>query len=93
MPTFEWSARFRRDYARLTTEQHAAFHRAVDALVVDLGTGKFRPSLRVHKLRYTPLWSMTWAPDGRATFRLGVKPDTREPHIIWRRIGGHEIYR
>lgn len=93
MPTYEWSARFRRDYARLTAEERAAFHRAVDALVVDLGDRRFRKSLRIHRLPPSPLWSMSWAPNGRATFRLGVNPTTRQPHVVWWRVGGHEIYR
>lgn len=84
---------FRRDYARLTPTQRAAFQRAVTALVADLRRGRFRKSLRIHKLPPAPLWSMSWAPNGRATFRLGVNPETKEPHVQWWRIGGHEIYR
>jgi len=39
---------------------------------------------------------MTWSfagPDGRATFEYGdsILPD--EPHIIWRRVGTHDIFR
>lgn len=93
MPTHELSAPFRRDYARLTPAQRAAFQRAVHALVADLRARRFRKSLRIHRLPPSPLWSMTWAPNGRATFRLGVNPTTREPHVVWWRIGGHEIYR
>ena len=93
MPTYDLSPGFRREYLRLTPAQQAAFRRAVAALVADLRTGQFRKSLRIHRLPPSPLWSMTWAPNGRATFRLGVNPTTREPHVVWWRIGGHEIYR
>jgi hypothetical protein len=36
---------------------------------------------------------MTWADDGRATFRYGASIIGTEPHIIWRRIGTHAILR
>jgi hypothetical protein len=93
VPTFELSAQFRRDYARLTPTQRADFRRAVLALVADLRTGRFRKGLRVHRLPPSPLWSMAWAPNGRATFRLGRREDTGEPHVVWWRIGTHDIYR
>jgi hypothetical protein len=35
---------------------------------------------------------MTWADDGRATFEYGSEIIEGEPHIVWRRIGGHEIF-
>jgi hypothetical protein len=35
---------------------------------------------------------MTWAGDGRATFRYADSGEFRRAHIAWRRIGGHEIY-
>jgi hypothetical protein len=36
---------------------------------------------------------MTWAADGRATFEYGQEIRPGEPHIIWRRIGTHDIFR
>ena len=36
---------------------------------------------------------MTWAPNGRATFEYGNEMRSGEPHIIWRRIGTHGIFR
>lgn len=35
---------------------------------------------------------MTWAPDGRALFTYDPAIRQGEPHIIWQRIGGHEIF-
>lgn len=93
MPTYEFSTAFRRDYARLTGAQRAAFQQAVKALVEDLRAGRFRTGLRIHKLTDRPWWSMTWAPDGRATFAFGPEQKDGHPHIVWLRIGGHEIYR
>ncbi len=34
---------------------------------------------------------MTWADDGRATFSYGKSDQPDDPHIIWRRIGTHDI--
>jgi hypothetical protein len=39
------------------------------------------------------VFEMTWAPDGRATFAFGPERIPGETHIIWRRIGGHEIFK
>ena len=39
------------------------------------------------------VWEMTWAYDGRATFQYGNEVHAGQPHIIWRRIGTHSIFR
>jgi hypothetical protein len=39
------------------------------------------------------VYELTWGPDGRATFSYGRSVVEGEPHIIWRRIGAHEILR
>lgn len=64
------------------------------AFVDDLraGTG-FRKSLRVKKmLGHEDIWEMTWAADGRVTFHYGAPRVEGEPHIVWRRIGTHQIF-
>jgi hypothetical protein len=38
------------------------------------------------------LLASPWAPDGRATFQFGRAVVGDELHVIWRRIGGHEIF-
>lgn len=38
------------------------------------------------------LFEMRWASDGRATFRYG-KGRPGEPHIIWCRVGTHDIFK
>jgi hypothetical protein len=35
---------------------------------------------------------MTWADDGRATFQFGDSVVEGEPHVIWRRVGTHNIF-
>ena len=61
----------------------------------DLVTGRFRPGLRVKGVRDAPsgVFEMTWAPDGRATFEYGPEQHPGEPHVIWRRIGTHDVFR
>jgi len=39
------------------------------------------------------VWEITWAPDGRATFAYGPEVLAGQPHIVWRRIGTHDIFR
>ncbi len=93
MPTHEERGRFLREWAKLTVREQALFLAAVEEMVADLRThGSFRSSLRVKGVQGHPgVFEMTWAPDGRATFTYGTEVHPGEPHIIWRRIGGHEI--
>ena len=55
--------------------------------------GAFDPRLRLKRVQGHPgVWEITWAPDGRATFEYGPEVVPGEPHIIWRRIGAHDIF-
>jgi len=93
VPTWERSARFDRDWERLPAADRARFRRAVRHFVADLRAGSFRPGLRVKRVQGTEqVFEMSWAPDGRATFELGPT-SAAGPHVIWRRIGRHEILR
>ena len=93
MPTYEESEQFWRDYERLSPAQRAAFRIAVRKFVEDLRHGPFRKGLRVKAYqRRTGVWEMTWAPDGRALFEYGPERRPGEKHIIWRRVGSHEIF-
>ncbi|MEV7183158.1 hypothetical protein [Kitasatospora sp. NPDC093102] len=93
MPTHESLAHFLHDWKGLTAAQKAAFLVAVAQFVADLRAGKgFRRGLRVKKMQGHPdIWEMSWAPDGRATFSYGTPVQDHEPHIVWRRIGTHDI--
>jgi len=95
MPTFERLAGFLRDYSRLSPVQKAAFLNAVIQFVADLrGGAGFRKSLRVKKMAgYDSVWEMTWAPDGRATFEFADQVKEGHPHIRWRRVGTHGIFK
>lgn len=65
----------------------------VKQFVVDLKAGRFRPGLRVKRVVATKsVWEMTWAPDGRATFEYGPELRPGEQHVMWRRVGTHDIF-
>jgi hypothetical protein len=95
--TFAWLARFRADFERLTPEQQAAFLAAIAQFVADLrhdGRLAFRRALRVRGVQGAAgVFELTWAPDGRATFQYGDAVRAGEPHVIWRRVGTHAIFR
>jgi hypothetical protein len=93
MPTYDAYEPFRRDFQRLLPDQREAFMSAVAKLVEDLRRGAFRKGLRIKRVQaHEGVWEMTWAPDGRATFEYGPSVRPGDHHVIWRRIGGHEIF-
>jgi hypothetical protein len=92
MPTYEADELFLRQFRRLSPDQRALFLIAVRKLVHDLRAGAFRKGLWVKRVQAWPgVWEMTWADDGRATFEYGASVRPGDPHIIWRRIGSHDI--
>jgi hypothetical protein len=94
VPTYEVSASARRDYQQLTREQRRQWRTALEQFVGDLRAGQFHPRLRVKRVQgHDGIWEMTWGPNGRATFEYGRPIRSGEPHIIWRRIGTHDIFR
>jgi hypothetical protein len=93
VPTHDETAEFWRDWGRLNSEERAAFKAAVAKLVEDLRHGAFRKGLRVKRYQHgAGVWEMTWADDGRALFRYGPSLQPGDPHIVWLRVGGHEIF-
>ncbi|MFJ8098509.1 hypothetical protein [Streptomyces griseofuscus] len=96
MPTYETLPRFTTDLDRLTPEQRHRFRQTVVAFVEDLRTGRFRAGLRVKRVQRAPgvyelTWSMGAGPAGRATLQYGPEHRPGTPHVIWRRIGTHDI--
>lgn len=94
-PTHSERQAFYQDYDALTPAQRRRFLSAVAAMVADIKAGRaLRPGLRVKRVQGSPgVWEMTWAPDGRATFTYGDEVHSGEPHVIWRRVGTHDIFR
>ena len=94
MPTYAATKRFLREFYALSPLQQALFLTTVAKLVEDLKRGSFRKSLRIKRLQSHPgVWELTWAPDGRALFKYGSEIHEGETHILWLRIGGHEIFK
>lgn len=95
MPTHDEFEQFIREYLALNPAKRRLFAKAVVKMVADMKAGKpFRKSLRISALGgYSAIYKMTCdMPDGRATFMFGPERIPGEPHIIWRRIGGHDIF-
>ncbi len=94
MPTLERLRRFNRDYEALSPDRKAQFYEAVKKFVADLESGgRFRRSSRVEAVQGAPgILELTWAADGRATFEFGESVRPGEPHVIWRRVGSHDIF-
>jgi hypothetical protein len=94
VPTYAWTSRFRADFDRLSPAQQAAFLVAVAQFVDDLKRGgRFRKGLRVKGIQGAPgIFELTWAPDGRATFQYGEPVVPGQPHIVWRRVGPHQVF-
>ena len=95
MPTYALLPRFRADFERLTPLQRAAFLVAVEQFVEDLRRDRtFRKCLRVKGIQGAAgIFEMTWAPNGRATFQYGDGATEGQPHVIWRRVGTHDVFK
>jgi hypothetical protein len=94
VPTHDELRRFLADYSRLTETQRAAFLSALRLFIAGLRSRQFDPRLRIKRVQgQVGVWEMTWAPDGRATFQYGDEVQPGEPHVIWRRVGTHDIFR
>ena len=98
MPTHDETTTFLRDCSRLTPQQLDRFRRRLADFIADLSQMEagqrtwFRSNLRVKKLSGVPdVYEMSWAPDGRATFAMGNFVVEGKLHIVWLRIGGHDI--
>ena len=67
-------------------------HAEDDRFIADLRRGSFRKGLRVKRVSSTSdTWEMTWANDGRALFKYGPSIRPGDPHVVWLRIGDHDI--
>lgn len=96
MPTYEAEGQFANDFKNLSPSERASFLAAVKEMVADLKAKRsIRPSLRIKSVQgYPGIFEMTWdMADGRATFRYGPERLPGEHHIIWRRVGGHDIFK
>lgn len=95
MPTYQRLPRFDQDWQNLDADQQQRFRVAVARFIQDLEAGRpFRPGLRVKKIQGTSqIMEMTFSPDGRATWQYGPEIVSDQTHIVWRRIGTHDVFR
>jgi len=94
VPTFDRLALFKREYRRLTPEQQARFKVAVAKLIAALSQTPPRVPGEplVNPLAgHRGVYELRFAPDGRATFTFAAAVRDGQPHVIWRRIGGHDV--
>ena len=102
MPTYHVEERFWNDFDRLSAQQQQQFLRARAQLVATLrsweatgcqGRPQYPARLGVKKMQgYREIMEFAWAPDGRCTWQFGTQQQPGTCHVIWRRIGSHEIY-
>jgi hypothetical protein len=103
MPTYECRSSFWNDYGRLTVEQQKRFKQVCADFVTLLrrweaekrsGAPRFPPSFGVKRMAgHGAIQEFAWAPDGRCTWEFGEPQQPGRFHVIWRRIGTHDIYR
>ncbi len=95
MPTHDELPQFLREFYALPPDRQRQFLKAVEKMVNDLRAGKgFRASLRIKAVQgHSGIYEMTWAGDGRATCEFGQPKTPGDAHVIWRRIGGHDIFK
>lgn len=95
VPTHEEEPRFWQDWDSLAPEQQAQFMTAIGEMVEDLKASlPFRRGLRVKRYkRQKGTYEVSWAGDGRAIFRFGSSKQDGDAHIIWMRIGTHDIFK
>jgi len=97
---------FLADYRKLSKSERELFRRAIrqfndacDRFVEERDPSVWPASLRLKAVRGAPgVWEMTWSfarPDGRATWQWTTVTDDngQHPAVLWRRIGGHAIFR
>lgn len=95
MPTYQRLPRFDQDWQSLAPHEQQRFRVAVARFVADLEAGRpFRPGLRVKKVQGTnEVLEITFSPDGRATWQFGTEVTPGQTHVVWRRIGTHDVFR
>jgi hypothetical protein len=94
MPTFAWYPRFGREYLALSRRESATFRRARDRFIAALQAKRpLEAGLGIREMSGHPgVYEFRFSAGGRATFHYGKPVIPGEAHVIWRRIGGHEIY-
>jgi hypothetical protein len=77
----------------LTTAEQDRFRAMViEQFIPAIETGEYPAGLRIKGVQGAPgVFEISWVPDRRATFEFGEEHLPGQRHIVWRRIGGHEV--
>jgi len=101
MPTHDELPRFRNELHHLNRQQLEQFRVACAVFIRCLGEAEaaggkppdFLKSLGVKRMvDRGGIWELAWSGDGRCTWEYGTPVQQGRFHVIWRRIGGHDIY-
>lgn len=79
---------------KLSRDQRQRFRAARLKLVTALRhhPPEFPPELRIKRVQGVgDVWELTFSGDGRATFAYGPAELEGETHVVWRRIGTHDV--
>lgn len=95
MPAYQRLPRFDQDWRSVGSVEQQRFRAAVARFIEDLGAARaFRPGLRVNGVQGAgDIMEMTFVPDGRATWQFGDEVKAGQAHVVWRRIGTHDVLR
>lgn len=93
MPTFDVSDQFWNEWDRLHLSRQERFLKARDEFVACLKKKRpFPAHLDIHPLKSQKgVFIFCFGPDNRALFRYGDEQAPGDAHILWLRIGGHEV--
>jgi hypothetical protein len=95
MTSYRRRNRFATEFGNLSAEDRKAFREAVARFVAALRSGSSPdPSLGISQLVNHPgIYEFHFSKRGRATFHYETEERGKDAEIMWRRIGGHEIYK
>ncbi|MGH2409666.1 MAG: hypothetical protein ACRDGS_04760 [Chloroflexota bacterium] len=95
MTSYDWHNRFLAEYERLSPEDQDAFQAAIRRFVAALRASRAPdPGLGIRQMTNHPgIYEFHFSRRGGATFHYGSEDRGKEAHVVYRRVGGHEIYR
>jgi hypothetical protein len=95
MTSYDRYNRFASEFDQLSSEEQKAFRTAVARFVAALWENRVPDAnLGIRQMTdHTGVYEFHFSKRGRATFHYKTEERGKNADIMWRRIGGHEIYR